>query len=127
MASQEMPGLGYFYHKLAQNPRKGDRSAESGIPTDGKYRKQYLRQALAFFLHATKLPPLGNMEGYGKSDCPYSLFTGLAGAVTAWSEACAILHNRLGEEHSDAAKTIDTKPTEVLGMPWLGGLGCCGI
>ncbi|KAF8496096.1 hypothetical protein JB92DRAFT_2747129 [Gautieria morchelliformis] len=89
---------------------------------------QYLRQALAFLLHATKLPPLGDMEGYGASDSSYSLFTGLAGAVTAWSEACTILYNRVGEAAPNASpETTGTEHIEVLGMPWLGGLGNCGI
>ena len=68
------------------------------------------------------------MEGYGQSDKPFGLFTGLSGAVTAWTEACAILHNRLNEEQpEESIENTKVEPIEVLGMPWLGGLGRCGI
>jgi hypothetical protein len=67
------------------------------------------------------------MDSYGTSDNPYSLFTGLAGATTALSEACAILHNRLNAGDLETPECIETRPVEVLGMPWLGGIGCCGI
>lgn len=70
-------------------------------------------------VHATELPPVlkDPLLPYNTPDHPYSLFEGLAGAICAWADTCAVIKACLEKK--------ETVP--VLGLPGLGGLGPAGI
>jgi len=88
-------------------------SSPRGLASD-----DLLSRALSFLLHATELPPLSqDPTPYRTPDHPYSLFEGLAGAVCAWADACAVIESRLHSKWNPL----------VLGMPGLGGIGSVPI
>lgn len=76
----------------------------------------HLSRALAFLVHSTELPPLQRSHTYHTPDNPDSLFEGLAGAVCAWVDACAVIEAKLDETSVGA-----------LGVPGMGGLGVKGV
>lgn len=78
---------------------------------------QRISRALAMMVHAIDIPPMGSAP-YRTPDNPYSLFEGLAGAVCAWADACAVITARL-----DLAKGNSL----ALGMPGLGGGGAVSM
>lgn len=89
------------------------------VSTDGGLDSQDLGKALAFMVHAMELPPMAKhpILAYLTPDHPYSLFEGLAGAICAWADTCAVIRN-----------TLDKKQVApILGVLGLGGLGPSGM
>lgn len=68
--------------------------------------------------HSTDLPPLNESpaQPYETLGSPWSLFSGLAGAICAWADSCAVIEARLKREE-----------VPVLGIMGLGGLGPHGL
>ena len=76
---------------------------------------------------ATHLPPLDTsaetQNTFRTPDHAASLFEGLAGAVTAWLEACVVIRDLLNQTQSNTSR----KMPAILGFPGLGGIGARGL
>lgn len=83
-----------------------------------------LSQSIAMLLQATRLPPLDDSQDalqYRTPDHPASLFEGLAGAITAWLDACVAIRALLQEDKTPHPVL------KVLGIPGLGGIVAHGL
>ncbi|RPA81922.1 Lanthionine synthetase C-like protein [Ascobolus immersus RN42] len=84
-----------------------------------EHDEQALAYGTAFIVHSEKCPPMfaKTPYEYRMPDHPLSLFEGLAGAMCAWSDACAALHNQLEPKEQ----------VPILGFPGIGGVGAIGM